>query len=98
MVTEQESVLAGMGTASWSAQDGVAYEVALEGINHVVAAYSGLIAQARKAGNSVRGDELLAEQSAWSAKRGSLAPEDRAGVDALTADSAQVLERLRSAP
>ncbi|WP_331720388.1 hypothetical protein [Streptomyces sp. NBC_00209] len=97
-MTEQEPVLAGMGTASWSAEDGVAYEVALEGINHVVGAYSGLIAQARKAGDSARVDELLAEQSAWSAKRGSLGPEDRAGVDALTAESAQALERLRSTP
>ncbi|MFE2554827.1 hypothetical protein ACFXGT_02145 [Streptomyces sp. NPDC059352] len=97
MVTEQDAVLAGMGTASWSAEDCTAYEVAMEGISHVVGAYSGLITRAEKAGDAARAAELTAEQGAWAARRKSLTPEGRTGVDAVTAESAQVLEQLRSA-
>ncbi|MFB7591909.1 hypothetical protein [Streptomyces sp. NPDC056169] len=97
MVTEQNAVLADMGTASWSAEDGTAYEVALEGISHVVGAYSGLIARAKKAGDIGRVAELAAAQGAWAARRKSLIPEDRAGVDTVTGESAQMLKQLRGA-
>lgn len=97
MVTEQNPVLAGMGTASWPAEDGTAYEVALEGINHVVGAYSALISRAERAGDAALASELTAAQRAWAARRVSLTPEDRAGVDAVTTESTQVLEKLRNA-
>ncbi|MFE2011299.1 hypothetical protein [Streptomyces sp. NPDC059491] len=96
-MTEQDSVLAGMGTASWPAEDGTAYEVALEGIAHVVGAYSRLIAAAEKAGDAARSGELTAEQGAWAARRKSLTPGDRGEVDAVTAESALLLQQLRSA-
>lgn len=38
-----ESVLAGLGKASWSEEQGVSYEVALDSVNEVIGAYSGLI-------------------------------------------------------
>ncbi|MFF6903312.1 hypothetical protein [Streptomyces hydrogenans] len=94
-MTEQNSVLASMGTATWSAEDGTAYEVALEGINHVVGAYSGRIREAREAGDGEKALVLLEERAAWSKKRRSLSPADRSAVDALTAESAEVLANLR---
>ncbi|MFE5592320.1 hypothetical protein [Streptomyces sp. NPDC056549] len=96
MVTEQNAVLAGMGTASWSAEEGTAYEVALEGISHVVGAYSGLISRAEKAGDSTRARQLAAEQGAWAARRKSLTPADPAAVAVVTAEAAQTLAQLRS--
>ncbi|MGW4699800.1 hypothetical protein [Streptomyces sp. NPDC004285] len=95
-MTEQNTVLAWMGTASWSAEEGTAYEVALEGINHVVGAYSGLIARAEKAGDSAWASELASEQGAWAARRMSLTPADPNAVAAVTAESARTLARLRS--
>ncbi|MFD0151143.1 hypothetical protein ACWGQ4_02345 [Streptomyces sp. NPDC055721] len=97
MVTEQNAALANMGTASWSAEDGTAYEVALEGINHVVGAYSRLIARAEEAGDADRAAALAAEQSAWAARRKILTPQNRAEVDTVTDESAQMLTQLRSA-
>ncbi|GHG05429.1 hypothetical protein ACFFSH_38620 [Streptomyces filamentosus] len=92
---EQNSVLANMGAATWSAEDGTAYEVALEGINHVVGAYSGRIREARAAGDSEGVRVFLQERTAWSQKRRSLSPVDRRTVDALTAEAAEVLASLR---
>lgn len=96
LVTEQNAVLTRMGTASWSAEEDTAYEVALDGISHVVGACSGLIARARKAGDTVRASELIAEQGAWAARRNSLTPRNQDAVAAVTAESAQTLARLRS--
>ncbi|MFB7609938.1 hypothetical protein [Streptomyces gardneri] len=67
--------------------------MALEGISHVVGAYSRLIAQAEEAGDAGR----AAEQSAWAARRKSLTPQNRAEVDVVTGESAQMLTQLRSA-
>ncbi|MFE5974360.1 hypothetical protein ACFQ64_19630 [Streptomyces sp. NPDC056460] len=92
---EQNTVLGNMGTANWSAEDATAYEVALEGINHVVGAYSGLIAQARAAGDAERAQALTGEQGAWAAKRKGLTPADRAGVGAVASDCTETLNRLR---
>ncbi|MGW1934732.1 hypothetical protein [Streptomyces sp. NPDC001919] len=93
---EQNTVLGNMGAANWSAEDGTAYEVALEGINHVVGAYSGLIAQAEAAGDTERARTLLDEQGDWAAMRKGLTPADRAGVDTLTAECTATLNRLRA--
>ncbi|MFJ3883196.1 hypothetical protein ACIPW5_37840 [Streptomyces sp. NPDC090077] len=94
---DQNAVLAGVEQASWSAEDGTAYEVALEGINHVVGAYSGLIGRAEKAGDAARAGELAAEQGEWAARRKTLTPNDRAAVDAVTTEAAQKLAQLRNA-
>ncbi|GGY71403.1 hypothetical protein GCM10010363_60900 [Streptomyces omiyaensis] len=94
-MTEHDSVLAGMGEATWSAEDGTAYEVALEGTHHVVGAYSRLIAEAEEAGDTERARILGEEQGAWAARRADLSPADRATVDAVTAECTQELARLR---
>lgn len=92
---EPGSALQNMGTATWSAEDGTAYEVALEGINHVVGAYSRLIAEAETAVATERAETLSAEQRRWAARRKSLTPADRAEVDAVTAECARLLAELR---
>ncbi|MFE7443790.1 hypothetical protein ACFU7X_25455 [Streptomyces chartreusis] len=92
-----EPASAHMGTATWSSEDGTAFEVALEGINHVVGAYSRLIAEARAADNNDQADALVAERAQWSRRRKGLSPADRAAVDTVTADSARLLEQLRAA-
>ncbi|MEV7535472.1 hypothetical protein [Streptomyces hydrogenans] len=94
-MAEQDSVLTGMGTATWSAEDGTAYEVALEGTHHVAGAYSRLIAEAEQAGDGERARVLLEEQGAWAARRAELSPADRATVDAVTAECTRELARLR---
>ncbi|MGW3100008.1 hypothetical protein ACWDCC_41960 [Streptomyces sp. NPDC001102] len=94
-MTEPVSALQNMETATWSPEDGTAYEVALEGINHVVGAYSGLIAEAETAADTERAEQLAAEQRRWAARRKSLTPADRAGVDAVTAECARLLRQLR---
>ncbi|MFD5848173.1 hypothetical protein [Streptomyces chartreusis] len=86
-----------MGTATWFSEDGTAFEVALEGINHVVGAYSRLIAEARAADDNDRADALGAERAQWSRRRKGLTPADRAAVDAVTTESAQLLHQLRTA-
>ncbi|MDG5807947.1 hypothetical protein P9869_35930 [Streptomyces ossamyceticus] len=96
-MTEPESALENLGTATWSTEDGTAYEVALEGINHVVGAYSGLIAEAERAADTTQVETLTAERRRWAARRGSLTPADRAQVDAVTAECTQVLAELRGA-
>ncbi|GGM24656.1 hypothetical protein GCM10010129_81420 [Streptomyces fumigatiscleroticus] len=94
---EPESVLQNMTTATWSAADGTAYEVALEGINHVVGAFSELIGEAEAAGDAARVEDLAAQQRAWTARRRSLTPADRTEVDTVTTECAQLLIRLRGA-
>ncbi|MFE0453074.1 hypothetical protein ACFW2D_17670 [Streptomyces sp. NPDC058914] len=94
-MTEPESALQNMEPATWSTEDGTAYEVALEGINHVVGAYSGLIAEAETAADAKRVETLTAEQRRWSARRRTLTPAARAEVDAVTAECARLLVELR---
>ncbi|WP_143202912.1 hypothetical protein [Streptomyces sp. CB02261] len=62
----------------------------------MVGAYSGLIARAVKAGDADRAAELTTAQGIWAARRKTLTPEDRSGVNELTAESARVLQQLRS--
>ncbi|MGW7648329.1 hypothetical protein [Streptomyces bobili] len=92
---EPESVLLTMGTATWSSEDGTAYEVALEGINHVVGAYTRLIGESEAANATERADSLSGEQRRWAARRRTLTPADRAEVDAVTAECARLLAELR---
>ncbi|MGW4759349.1 hypothetical protein [Streptomyces chartreusis] len=54
-----EPASAHMGAATWSSEDGTAFEVALEGINHVVGAYSRLTAEARAADDNGQADALV---------------------------------------
>ncbi|KUL73924.1 MULTISPECIES: hypothetical protein [unclassified Streptomyces] len=95
-MTDPGPALQGMGAATWSTEDGTAFEVALEGINHVVGAYSRLIAEARAADDAERAQTLVAERAQWSARRKSLTPADRPAVDAVTAESARLLQQLRA--
>ncbi|MFF4902569.1 hypothetical protein [Streptomyces sp. NPDC001068] len=92
---ESDSILKDMGAATWSAEDGTAYEVALEGINHVVGALSRQIGEAESVGDADRVAELSEQQRSWAGRRRELSPADRAAVDALTTECADLLRALR---
>ncbi|MFF5189393.1 hypothetical protein ACFY30_37450 [Streptomyces sp. NPDC000345] len=94
-MTKPEWVLQNIELGTWSSQDGAAYEVALEGINHVVGAYSRLIAEAETAADAKRVESLTAEQRRWSARRVTLTPADRAEVDAVAVECSRLLAELR---
>ncbi|MFB8757540.1 hypothetical protein [Streptomyces nigra] len=91
-----EPVPRNMGIATWSMEDGIAFEVALDGINNVVGAYTRLIAQAGSADDTQQARDLAAERTRWSARRRSLTPDDRGAVDAVTTESARLLQQLRA--
>ena len=94
---EDESVLAGLQAATWSPEDGVAYEVALEGINQIVGAYSGLIGREEASDNPAAAaiGAWRAAQSEWARRRRSLSPDDRAGVEQVLEECAALLTELR---
>jgi hypothetical protein len=94
---EDASVLAGLEAATWSPEDGVAYEVALEGINQVVGAYSALIGreEASDTPDAAAIESWRTAQGEWAQKRRALSPVDRAGVDQVRAACSALLAELR---
>jgi predicted hotdog family 3-hydroxylacyl-ACP dehydratase len=95
--SEDESVLARVEPATWSPEDGTAYEVALEGINQVIGAYSALIgrAEASDALDSAAIESWRTAQGEWAQKRRALSPADRAGVAQVRAACSALLAELR---
>jgi hypothetical protein len=90
------SVLEGLGQATWSEEDGVSYEVAIEGINHVIGAYSGLIGEEE---NTETPDtaKIAAWRQAkldWAGRRRALSPDDTAAVQAVRRETADLLRDL----
>ena len=90
------SAVEGLGQTTWSEAEGVSYEVAIESINSVIGAYSGLI-----------GDEELAEtpdaakiaewrqaKLEWADRRRALSPNDTAAVQAVRQETAALLADL----
>ncbi|MFE1437392.1 hypothetical protein [Streptomyces sp. NPDC058739] len=94
-MTERESILQGIQAATWSFEDATAYEVALDGMDFVVGAFSRLISEAEAANDTDRAEALTAEQRRWASRRDGLTPADRAEVHAVTAECAPLLARLR---
>jgi hypothetical protein len=92
-----DSVLAGMGQVTWSAEEGVSHEVALEGVNQVIGAYAGLIGRAESAAEPDRDaiEAWGAEQHAWAARRRALSPADPEAVQATLQECATLLATLR---
>lgn len=97
-MSDEESVLSRLGPVTWSWNDGVAYEVALEGINQVVGAYSGLIAREEASENpdTEAIESWRTARSEWVRERKALSPSDRAAVDQVRAESAALLAQLRA--
>lgn len=94
-----QPVLAGLGPVTWSPEDGVAYEVALEVIQQVVGAYSALIARERAAAapDAELIDSWRGERRRWQERARSLSPDDRGTVDEVSAECAALLPALRAA-
>jgi hypothetical protein len=97
-MSDEESVLSRLGPVTWSWNDGIAYEVALEGINQVVGAYSGLIGreEASESPDTEAIGSWRAARSEWTRRRKALSPADRAGVDQARAEASALLAELRS--
>lgn len=97
-MSDEESVLSRLGPVTWSWDDGIAYEVALEGINQVVGAYSGLIGREEASENPDHAaiDAWVAAQNTWEDRREALSPADRAGVDRARAECVSLLAELRA--
>jgi hypothetical protein len=95
---EDESVLARLGPVTWSPEDGIAYEVALEGINQVVGAYSALIGreEAAEIPDIAAIESWQAAQAEWANTRRTLSPEDRAAVERVRAECSTLLAELRA--
>jgi predicted hotdog family 3-hydroxylacyl-ACP dehydratase len=90
------SVLEGIGSAAWSEEDGVSYEVALEDINRVVGAYSGLIGDEENAASPDAGKIAAWRQAKleWAARRRALSPGDAVAVQAVRREAADLLREL----
>jgi len=93
-----QSVLGAMGPVTWSLEDGVAYEVALELIQQVVGAYSALIA---KEESSEVPDTTVIEswervQGRWAGRGRELHPADRRGVESIIAECQALVAELRA--
>ena len=95
---EDESVLGRLGAVTWSPEDGVAYEVALEGINQVVGAYSGLIGreEASDSPDITAIDSWRTAQGEWASIRRALSPADIDGVKRVRALCRTLLPELRA--
>ena len=95
---EDRPVLAGLGPVSWSPEDGVAYEVALEVIQQVIGAYSALIAkeESRAASDASLIESWEQEQGRWAGRGRELDPADRRGIDQVVAECQALLARLRA--
>jgi hypothetical protein len=86
-------VLTELGQAPWSAEEAVAYEVALEGVNQVIAFYSGLIGQEESAAepDSAAIAGWRGEQQAWAARRRRLSPLDTEAVRSIRDEGEDLL-------
>lgn len=71
-----EPVIGNLPPYSWSSEKSVAYEAAIEAINGVVGAYSGLIADAKEHGNADEVAELRRRRTACQQERRGLRAEN----------------------
>jgi hypothetical protein len=92
-----ETVLGNLGPVTWSEQDAASYELAIEGINHLIGEYSGLIAREERADEP---DEVAIaawrlEQREWAELRLTLSPADPEAVQAARQRYRELLSVLR---
>jgi hypothetical protein len=87
------NVLAGLGTATWTVPQAVAYEVAQEAIRQAIGYYSELIAT-EEATDEPDDDAIAgwrAEQQAWAARGQQLTPVDTRAIKRVRADADDLL-------
>ncbi|MEV6415175.1 zeta toxin family protein [Kribbella sp. NPDC051718] len=87
------NVLAGLGSASWSGEEAVRYEVALEGAGQVIGWYTELIAREEAAGTPDRAAIAgwREAQQSWAVRRRELSPLDMVEVAAIHSDGEDLL-------
>lgn len=95
-----ESILAGLGEADWSQDDAVAYEVALDIVNEIIGAYSGLIGreEASPSPDATRIAAWRQAKLAWARRRNDLSPADPQTVQAVRLEGADLLRTLSDRP
>ena len=95
---EDQSVVGRLGAVTWSPEDGVSYEVALEGINQVVGAYSRLIGreEASDSPDVAAIESWRTAQGEWVNIRKELSPADTDGVKRVRALCRTLLPELRA--
>ncbi|UGQ14994.1 hypothetical protein LO772_16330 [Yinghuangia sp. ASG 101] len=93
------SIVGGLGPATWTPTEGLAYEVAIEGINHVTALYTGLVdkEQRKTSPDAQAVIKWRGQLDHWAQVRRTLTPADPARVQAVTAACKQILDEARSA-
>ena len=87
------NVLAGLGRATWTVPQAVAYEVAQEGIRQAIGYYSELIAteEASDEPDDAAIAGWRAEQQAWAARGQQLTPVDTRAIKRVRADADDLL-------
>jgi hypothetical protein len=87
------NVLAGLGSASWSGEDAVRYEIALEGAGQVIGFYTELIAREQAAGtpDAAAIADWRRAQQAWAVRRRELTPSNVDEVAAIHSDGEDLL-------
>ncbi|WP_328324744.1 zeta toxin family protein [Kribbella sp. NBC_00382] len=83
------NVLAELGSATWSVEEAVRYEVALEGADQVIGFYSDLIAREEETGTPVAGWRQA--QQLWAVRRRELTPLDVDEIAAIHSDGEDLL-------
>jgi hypothetical protein len=93
-----QSVLSAMGPVTWSPEDGVAYEVALELMQQVVGACSALIAkeESAEAPDTTVIESWERVQGRWAGRERELHPADRRGVESIIAECQALVGELRA--
>lgn len=91
-----DGVLAGLGKSTWSEEEGVSYEVALDIVNEVVGAYSGLIGreEAAPSPDAAKIANWRQAKLAWAQKRRELSPTDPQAVASVRREAAYLLRTL----
>jgi hypothetical protein len=93
---EVPSVLAGMPTSEWDADQAVRYEVAVEAISQAAAAYTALITQAEDRGDADEAERLTGLRAACAQARRALRSSDAVAVNATVRHYRELIDALRA--
>ncbi|WP_166678209.1 hypothetical protein [Kribbella kalugense] len=85
------NVLTGLGTASWSSPEAMAYEIAQEGVRQAIGFYARPITTDEAAAEPDVAESRRAEQQAWAARGQELTPLDTRAVKRIRKEADDLL-------
>ena len=93
MVNVAVNVLAGLGTATWTAPQVMAFETAQEGVRQAIGYYAQLIGAEESAAepDAAAIANWRADQQAWAARGQELTPSDTRAIKRIRADADELL-------